>query len=247
MSKQDLEAALAMVNKIEFDYKTVKKSGQCTSSHVTVRACGAKRDTDVDRGLATLVTVFVPLGATVPITVISYTNPCMSYCETFRTSIMVPFFILVGLTWIHQWMYDPETRFCSKWMLHNHLAEEALVFFSIATGLSFYNIYVYNLTASFAIVGALFFFVSIMFFTSAFWHKHSLFCNETLEQHSKVMSKRPCGGICCVTYGGIFVFFSVAFTASAILNVALPVFYIDDLHYNVTRNNAWTEEYCVTF
>lgn len=247
MSKEELVAAMETLKQVQSDFRYIKSTGACARKHVTVRACGKERPTDVDRNLAVLCSIFVPLGATVPITVVSYTNPCMSYCETFRTSIMVPYFVLVGLTWVHQWMYDPETRFCSKWMLHNHLAEEALVFFSLATGISFYNIYVYNLMSSFAIVGALFFLVSIMFFTSAFWHKHSLFCNETLEQHSKVMSKSPCGGCCCFTYGGIFVFLSVSFAVCAFLNVALPVFYIDDLHYNVTRNNAWTEEYCVTF
>lgn len=247
LSEEYLETE-KLLRSVELVVNSIEHGGKCNSDHVTIHPpCYKAKATDINSNYATVSFFVVPLISILPVSVLTFFNPCMSYAVNFRLSLIVPFFVSAGITWIHIAMYDPGTRFCSGWMLRSHLAEEALIFFSLASAIAYINLYTYNFLVIFVILPALFIFSSVFFFIASFWHKHGRFCNESMEEHKNIMNRKPFNADICCRYETIFIGLSLAFAACAGVQLLLPFTYVNELYNNSTRNNPTTEEYCVTY
>lgn len=190
------------------------------------------RITDIDAP-GKLAYIGMPLATFVPPIVLSVLNTCMAHSIEFRLSVLIPYCIMFAVMTTHMIMYDPIARFCSKGLMNAHILEEAVVLCCIAAGISFVDLYTYEFAWYFAVLAVLFFYLSVGYFISSFWHKHSRFCTESQAAHNEVMELSL---VCCpcIKYETCFVILSILFCACVVLITTMPIYYADDLR-NSTR------------
>jgi hypothetical protein len=194
------------------------------TTHVTIKDMSTS---------ARIAFTLMPFATAIPSMVLSWKNTCMSHTPQFRYSVLIPYTLLWVIMVVHMYMYDSTARFCSKSLMRAHVLEELVVLCSIAAGVLFIDLYAYEFAWYFAFLAVIFFYLSIGYFITSFWHKHSRFCTESMSAHCNVMNK----SFLCCSYEFLFVVLSISFCANIVLVTTLPVYFAEELHNSTARDS----------
>lgn len=89
----------------------------------------------------------------VPIYILSWLNPCLTYASVLRGVSLSLFIVSVIFVAIHLWMYNQITEFCTETAKVNHHLHSIILFTSMGATLAWLDYYTYN-PDPYAFIGA---------------------------------------------------------------------------------------------